>query len=169
MKLSKLLLFHQLPFPLQVWISATVFSFQCRMNSKTQWILLNLVFKWGKKETLNSITTHEVFPFSQRDALYWPTFFCLFCFRRLQIVFVVETKSAFDNTPLLRVQIKCGLAVERRGAFFYFGLKLDLLKKTYILLLDILWVFKEGNGLLLWKGTFTSMTFLMLTFFYCLS
>ena len=93
----------------------------------------------------------------------------LFLFCWLQIVFVVETKSAFDNTPLLWVHIKCGLAVERRGAFFYFGLKLDLLKKTYILLLDILWVLKEGNGLLLWMGTFTNMTFLMLTFFYCLS
>lgn len=155
MKLSKLLLSHQLPFPLHVWISAAVFTFQCRMKSRTQWILLNLVFKWGKKETLNSVTTHEVFPSSQRCPLLANFFF--FC--RLQIVFVVEIKSTFDNIPLLRVQIKCGLVLERRGAFFYFGLKLGLLKKTYILLLDILWVFKEGNGLLLWMGTFTSMTF----------
>ena len=48
------------------------------------------------------------------DALYWPTSF-FFC--RLQIVFVVDTKGPFDNTPLLRVQIERRLASLERRAF----------------------------------------------------
>lgn len=152
MKLSKLLLFHQLPFPLQVWIPATVFTFQCRKNSKTQWILLTLGFKWGKKETKLCYYLRSLSIFSKRCPLLANFFF--FFFGRLQIVFVVDTKGPFDNTSLLRVQIECGLALERRGAFFYFGLKLNLFRKAYILLLEFLWVFKGGKWLIATNGDF---------------